>query len=133
MAINKKSTIFVQSSWNLVEMINSWVDHFHQVSWGLDKNCRFFINGQFLKVTCFFPQTLLIYWCHITINLHFIFLLKSSWAGLGKVGKAGHWDFNDCGKILNWCLRYRRKKYNLIEWEFYLVSRLIKAWRSKYK
>ena len=37
-------------------MISSWGDHFHQVSWGLDKNCRFFINGQFLKVSRFFAS-----------------------------------------------------------------------------
>ena len=30
----KKSTIFVLSSWNLVKMITSWGNHFHQFSWG---------------------------------------------------------------------------------------------------
>ena len=34
LAINKRSTIFVLSSWNLVKIITSWVNHFHQVSWG---------------------------------------------------------------------------------------------------
>ena len=34
LAINKKSTIFVPSSWNWAKMIASWVNHFHQVSWG---------------------------------------------------------------------------------------------------
>ena len=34
LAINKKSTIFVLSSWNLVKIITSWGNHFHQVSWG---------------------------------------------------------------------------------------------------
>ena len=32
LAINKKSTFFVGSSWNLVKMITSWTDYFHQVS-----------------------------------------------------------------------------------------------------
>ena len=58
MAINKKSTFFVQSSWNFVKIINSCGEYFHQVSWGLDKNCRFFINGQFLKVSRFFCSRL---------------------------------------------------------------------------
>ena len=31
-SINKKSTIFVRSSWNLVEMIISWGNYFDQVS-----------------------------------------------------------------------------------------------------
>ena len=50
----KKSTIFVQSLWNLVKIITLWGNHFHQVSWGLDKNCGFFTNGQFLSVSGFF-------------------------------------------------------------------------------
>ena len=32
LVINKKSTIFVQSLWNLVKIIASWVEYFHQVS-----------------------------------------------------------------------------------------------------
>ena len=57
LAINKKSTIFVQSSWNLVKMITSWANHFHQVSWVLDKKCGFFTNDQFLNVSRFlFPR-----------------------------------------------------------------------------
>ena len=35
-------------------MIASWGNYFHQVSWGLDKNFWFFINGQFLSVFGFF-------------------------------------------------------------------------------
>ena len=50
MTISKKSTIFVQSSWKLVKIIISWGNHFHKVSWGLEKNCGFFINGQFLNM-----------------------------------------------------------------------------------
>ena len=34
LAINKKSTIFVLSLWNLAKIITSWGNHFHQVSWG---------------------------------------------------------------------------------------------------
>ena len=78
LAINKKSTIFIQSSWNLVKMITSWANHFHQVSWGLDKNCRFFINGQFLKVSRFFPQTL-------NTNLRFIHQSSKTIAGKKNV------------------------------------------------
>ena len=55
LAIDKKSSIFVLSSWNLVKVTTSWDDHFHQVSWEKDKNCGSFINGQFLT------QTLVIY------------------------------------------------------------------------
>ena len=61
LAIDKKSTIFVQSSWNLVKMITSWANHFHQVSWGLDKNCRFFTYGQFLIVSGFFLLRLCVF------------------------------------------------------------------------
>ena len=46
------------SSWNLVKMIISWGNHFHQVSLGLDKHCGFFTNGQYLSVSGFFIQTL---------------------------------------------------------------------------
>ena len=35
-------------------MIASWGDYFHWVSWGSDKNCGFFTNGQFLSVYVFF-------------------------------------------------------------------------------
>ena len=34
LAISKRSTIFVRSSWNLVKIITSWGNHFDQVSWG---------------------------------------------------------------------------------------------------
>ena len=51
--ISKKCTIFFQSSWNLVKMNASLVNHFHQVSWGLNKNCGFFTNSQFLSVSDF--------------------------------------------------------------------------------
>ena len=53
LAINKNSTNFVQSFWNLVKIITSWGNHFPQVSWWLDKNFGFFINVHFLNVCCF--------------------------------------------------------------------------------
>ena len=34
LANNKKSTIFVLSSWKSVEMVTSWGNDFYQVSWG---------------------------------------------------------------------------------------------------
>ena len=34
LANNKKSTFFVVSSWNLVNIITSWDNHFNKVSWG---------------------------------------------------------------------------------------------------
>ena len=37
-----------------MKMINSWGNNFHQVSWGLDKNCGLFINGEFLNMCSFF-------------------------------------------------------------------------------
>ena len=40
--INKKSTIFVQSSCNLVKMIATWANYFHQVSSGLEKMWIFY-------------------------------------------------------------------------------------------
>ena len=59
LAINRKSTFFVRSLWNLVKIITPWDNHFHKVSWGLDKNWGFFSNGQFLSVSgFFFTQTL---------------------------------------------------------------------------
>ena len=42
----KKSTIFAQSLWNLVEMIILWVNNFHQVTWESGKNCRSYSNEQ---------------------------------------------------------------------------------------
>ena len=56
LAISKKSTIFVLSSWNVMKMISSWDDYFHQVSWGLDKKYGFFTNGQFLNVSHFLTR-----------------------------------------------------------------------------
>ena len=58
LAIDKKSTIFVQFLWNLVKMIASQENHFHQVSWRLDKNYGFIINIQFWSVSRFFSSDL---------------------------------------------------------------------------
>ena len=45
LANSKKSTLFVQFSWNLGKLIASWGNYFYQVSWGLDKICGSLING----------------------------------------------------------------------------------------
>ena len=58
LAINEKSTIFVESSWNLVKMIISWGNRFPKVSWGLDKNCGFFQWPIFERKWNVFTQTL---------------------------------------------------------------------------
>ena len=49
LAASKKSTIFVQSSWNLLTTLTSCGNDFHQVSWRLGKNCGFFTNSQLLN------------------------------------------------------------------------------------
>ena len=58
LSISKKFTYFVQSSWNLVKIITSRDSYFHKVSWWLEKNCGFFINGWFWTYLVFFPRTL---------------------------------------------------------------------------
>ena len=47
LATNKKSTIFVQSLWNLVKMITSWGNYFHQLPWGWAKNADFSSMAKF--------------------------------------------------------------------------------------
>ena len=59
-AINKKSTIFVSSLWNLVKMTNSWVDYIGRISAQLDVNCGFFTNSIFLGQCNYFLYTLYI-------------------------------------------------------------------------
>ena len=54
LAISKKSTFFVLSSWNLVKIISSSDDYFPKVSWGLDKKYGSFTNGHFLNLGPFF-------------------------------------------------------------------------------
>ena len=46
--INEKSTIFVQIQWNFGNLNHEWDGQIGKVSSKLDKNCRFFINRQFL-------------------------------------------------------------------------------------
>ena len=40
------------------ETWSKWGNDFDQVSWGADKNCGSFTNGQFSNVSLFFPWTL---------------------------------------------------------------------------
>ena len=56
LTLHKKSTVFVLSLQNLLKMIRSGDGYFHKVSWGLDKNCGLFTNGQFLNVGPFFDS-----------------------------------------------------------------------------
>ena len=51
---SQKTYNFFPILMKLGELITSWVDFFHQVSWRLDKKCGFFINRQFSKVSRFF-------------------------------------------------------------------------------
>ena len=44
-AFTKKSAISLQSEWDLVKMINSWVGKIARISASLDKNCEFFTDG----------------------------------------------------------------------------------------
>ena len=41
LAITKKSTILIQSSWYSSSVKYSWDEYFQQVSWRLDNNCGF--------------------------------------------------------------------------------------------
>ena len=68
-------------------MISSRGNHFHQVSWGLDKNCRFFTNGQVLNVSCFFHSDL----------SHIDFLKRS----ILKVKMRGK-NFTDSRQVSEW-------------------------------
>ena len=77
LAFSEKSTFFAQSSWNLVKIITTWGNHFHQVSWGLDKKCRFFTNGQFLNVGPFFDSDFIILFWKTLISVLFRARLSS--------------------------------------------------------
>ena len=59
----KKSTIFIQFGWYSSNFTYSWVSHFHQVSYWLSENCRFFINGPFLGRGNFFVYLSLSSYC----------------------------------------------------------------------
>ena len=83
LAFSKKSTIFIQSPWNLAKIIISLVNHFAKVSWWLDKNCGFFTNGQFLPVSTFFYPDFISssakMWWNIIRKLH-IFSIRWRWS-----------------------------------------------------
>ena len=64
MAISKKSIIFVQSFWNLVNMIASWGNYFHQVSWGQEQDVYFLLMANFWMCLIFFDPDF-----NIAINL----------------------------------------------------------------
>ena len=75
----KKSTTFTKYLFNWVELITSWVDHFHRFSWQLDINCRFFGNEQkskvplsyekwILKTYAKFCQKLLLFFCYCSLH-----------------------------------------------------------------
>ena len=59
-AVNKKFTIVVQSSWNLVKIFISWVLYFVGISAWLDQNCGFFINSHVFDQSDFHLFTLYI-------------------------------------------------------------------------
>ena len=50
---SKKSTIFVQSSWNLVKIITSWKDDIAWIWAQLDKNYAFFTYSQMFGLSNF--------------------------------------------------------------------------------
>ena len=77
LAISKTSTIFVRSSWNFSKMIASGGNHFYQVSWGLDQNCGFFTDGQFLSVSSFFLLKTYLINMQIFPNVSSYFLIGS--------------------------------------------------------
>ena len=58
MAIDKKSTIFIQSLWNLVKISTSCVGNFAWILAKLDENCGFFINVEVLSLCPFICITL---------------------------------------------------------------------------
>ena len=58
MTISEKFKFFVHSSWNLVKIIASWANYFHQVSWRKDKKCGFFNMSPFFDTDFRFIQNL---------------------------------------------------------------------------
>ena len=56
--VSKKSTIFLQSLWNLIKTTTSCVGNFAWISAKLDKICGFFINGEVLSLCPFLCITL---------------------------------------------------------------------------
>ena len=56
--ISKKSTFFVLPSRNFVKIITSWGNHFHKVSWELDKIVDFFLMPIFWTCPFLFAHIL---------------------------------------------------------------------------
>ena len=54
----KKSTLPFRSVWNLIKMISSCVGKIARISASLDKNCKFFTDGQILSQSNFFCTSL---------------------------------------------------------------------------
>ena len=79
---NKKSIFFVQSSWNLVEMINSWSNYFTKFHEDWTKNVDFSLVANFQRVLFFFLRLYL---------LVYILRWKSLWRFCQFVRK--HWTF----------------------------------------
>ena len=53
MAISKKSTIFAQSSWNLVKITTSWLGNIDWIWAQLDQNYGFFTSSQLFGLSNF--------------------------------------------------------------------------------
>ena len=52
-AINKKSAIFIQSSWYSNKITYPWASYFAKISAWLEENCRFFSISTFLSQSYF--------------------------------------------------------------------------------
>ena len=61
LANDKKSTIFLQTLWNLVNVMFSWGGNIDQVSWYSEKNCEFFIISKFWTLSHFIVVTLYLF------------------------------------------------------------------------
>ena len=108
MAINKKSTIFVLFSWNFGKVIASWVDYFHQVSWGLNKNCGFFINGQLFNVCDFFLTQSLFAVCGISFCSTYLLTGLSVSRYQAKLNRCLRYKWLIlCSHLCKWWLEFR--------------------------
>ena len=69
-------------------MVNSWANYFHQVSWGLDKNCGFFTNGKFFSVSVFLLRPYKVHithWWKFFISIYLSqkqFIILTDWCNL---------------------------------------------------
>ena len=63
MTISKKSTIFAQSSWNLVKIITSWLDCIAWIWAQLDQNYGFFTYNQMFGFSTFLLLILCVSLC----------------------------------------------------------------------